>query len=78
MYKYLLICLSVLLLACNSPRHDLSTVQKLHVTAKVWGFLKYYHPRVNEDTVNWDQQLVGMISKLDQVKTDEELSDLYV
>lgn len=78
MYKYLLICLSVLLLACNSPRHELSTVQKLHVTAKVWGFLKYYHPRVNEDTVNWDQQLVGMISKLDQVKTDEELSDLYV
>lgn len=47
MIKYLIILLSVFLLACDA-REELSTTQKLQVTAKVWGFLKYYHPRVNE------------------------------
>lgn len=59
-------------------KQELTSTQKLQLTAKVWGFLKYYHPNVNEGTLNWDNQLTEIIKKLDTVKTDQELSKLYL
>jgi C-terminal processing protease CtpA/Prc len=77
MKRYLSILLLVLLFACNYER-ELSTTQKLYFTAKVWGFLKYYHPQVNEGKFNWDDQLIDIIQKLDEVKTNQDLSELYI
>ena len=77
MRKYLIILLSIVLLSCNSEQ-QLNTTQKLHLTAKVWGFLKYYHPKVNEGKINWDQHLVDIITKLDNVKTKQDLSETYI
>jgi carboxyl-terminal processing protease len=77
MRKYLIILLSIVLLSCNSEQ-QLTTTQKLHLTAKVWGFLKYYHPKVNEGKINWDQHLVDIITKLDNVKTKQDLSETYI
>ncbi|MCU0344202.1 MAG: S41 family peptidase [Ignavibacterium sp.] len=77
MRKYLIILLSVSLLACSS-KQELSATQKLQLTAKVWGFLKYYHPKVNEGKINWDDQLANIIQKLDDVKTNQDLSELYI
>ena len=74
--RYIVIILSAFLLSCDS-RQELSTTEKLGVTAKVWGFLKYYHPRVNEGKLNWDDQLVSIIQRLDDVKTNEDLSQLF-
>ena len=48
------------------------------MTAKVWGFLKYYHPKVNEGKINWDQQLVDIITKLQDIKTKQDISDTYI
>lgn len=76
MAKYLILLVSVFILTCN-PKQELTATQKLHLTAKVWGFLKYYHPRVNEGKINWDAQLIDIISKLDDVRTEQELSDMY-
>lgn len=72
-----LLLLSVILFACK-PEPQLSTNQKLYLTAKVWGFLKYYHPKVNEGHINWDDQLIAMMARLDDVKTDHDLSDAYI
>lgn len=77
MKKCLLVFLSIILFSCNNEQ-QLSISQKLHLTAKVWGFLKYYHPNVNEGKINWDQQLVDIIAKLDSVKTKQELSETYI
>ncbi|MDH5603646.1 MAG: hypothetical protein OEY51_06895 [Cyclobacteriaceae bacterium] len=77
MRKYLIIFLSIILLSCNREQ-QLSTTQKLHLTAKVWGFLKYYHPKVNEGKINWDQQLVDIITKLQDIKTKQDISDTYI
>lgn len=76
MAKYLLILLAFLLITCTS-KPELSSTQKLQLTAKVWGFLKYYHPHVNQGTYNWDNQLVDMLQKLEHVETHQELSELY-
>ncbi|HEY0742397.1 MAG TPA: S41 family peptidase [Chryseosolibacter sp.] len=77
MKNYLVTLLAILLLSCNNEQ-QLSTTQKLQLTAKVWGFLKYYHPNVNEGKINWDQQLADIIAKLDNVKTKHELSEVYI
>ncbi|MBL7845870.1 MAG: hypothetical protein JNL40_00270 [Cyclobacteriaceae bacterium] len=77
MRKYLIILLSIILVACNKEQ-QLSKAQKLHLTAKVWGFLKYYHPIVNEGKINWDQQLVDIIARLEDVKTKHDLSETYI
>lgn len=77
MTKYIIILLSIFLLACT-PKQELSTAQKLQLTAKVWGFLKYYHPQVNEGKFNWDDQLITIIPKLADAKTDQDLSTLYI
>ena len=77
MARLLVIFLSVLFLACNS-RPELSSTQKLYLTAKVWGFLKYYHPVINEGKINWDDQLIAILPKLAGAKTDQDLSQLYV
>lgn len=77
MAKYLVILLTAFLITC-STKQELTSAQKLQLTAKVWGFLKYYHPKVNEGTLNWDNQLTEIIKKLDAVKTNQELSKLYL
>lgn len=77
MVHRLILLLSILLVACTS-KEELSSTQKLQLTAKVWGFLKYYHPRVNEGKLNWDQQLVTILSKLNDVRTEQDLSDFYL
>lgn len=33
--------------------------------ARVWGFLKYYHPRVALKEYNWDRSLLAAVEKLD-------------
>jgi carboxyl-terminal processing protease len=46
--------------------------------AKVWGFLKYYHPNVAKGNFNWDEQLIQMIPKVEQAQNKEDLSRVYL
>lgn len=32
-------------------------IEKLFLLAKVWGFLKYYHPDISKNSQNWDNEL---------------------
>ena len=65
-------------LFAHKPKPEISSEQKLFLTAKVWGFLKYYHPIVNEGKINWDKELTDIIDKLPDTNNKEELSALYV
>ncbi len=49
-------------------------IQKLAATCKVWGFLKYYHPKVANGEFNWDDKLFEILPKIAQAKTNEEFS----
>lgn len=50
----------------------------LFVTAKVWGFLKYYHPNVAEGKFDWDDQLFRILRKIENVDSKEDLSTTYL
>ena len=56
----------------------ISESEKLISTAKVWGFLKYYHPNVADGTYNWDQQLFDVLPKIKEAKTKQEYSEVLV
>ena len=49
-------------------------VQKLAATAKIWGFLKYYHPRVANGEINWDNKLFDLLPIVERTETQEEFS----
>mgnify|MGYP003575940387 FL=1 len=48
--------------------------EKLVTTCKVWGFLKYYHPKVAAGEFNWDQQLIDILPKVEKAQTRKEFS----
>lgn len=52
--------------------------EKLYTTAKIWGFLKYYHPQVSKGKFDWDKQLIEKIPEILQTNSKEELSNLYL
>ncbi|MBF4487928.1 S41 family peptidase [Flavobacterium sp. CSZ] len=52
--------------------------ENLASLAKVWGFLKYYHPNVAKGNFNWDEQLIQMIPKVEQAQNKDDLSRIYL
>ena len=53
-------------------------IEKLSVTAKIWGFLKYYHPQVAKGKFNWDEQFISILPKVKEAKSKEQLSTIYI
>ena len=56
------------------PQSKISEIEKLSATCKVWGFLKYYHPKVAKGDFNWDEQLFEMLSKIEKTDNNDEFS----
>lgn len=52
----------------------ITETEKLAATCKVWGFLKYYHPKVASGELNWDNQLLEKLPKIEKAQTKEEFS----
>lgn len=53
---------------------ELSETENLFATAKVWGYLKYYHPYVAGGALDWDQQLFDLLPQVRKATTKEEFS----
>ena len=44
-------------------------VNDLFFISKIWGFLKYYHPKIAQGDYNWDYELFRIIKKCGTTKT---------
>jgi len=75
--KKLFLITAVFLLQSVSAQ-TLNETQKLAATARIWGFLKYYHPEVASGKYNWDYKLIQLLPLVKQAQTKEELSALYI
>jgi hypothetical protein len=75
MKKSILIIL-LLLFQSGFAQGKLSETQKLTATAKIWGFLKYYHPNVADGSKNWDEQLFRILPQVEQAQTKDEFSTI--
>lgn len=73
---FFLFTLSITLSSCGQKNSK--QTEKLTTTAKIWGFLKYYHPEVGKGKFNWDNQLIEILPKIKQAKNKQELSKIYL
>ena len=62
----------------SSVKEDDKKIENLASLAKVWGFLKYYHPNVAKGNFNWDEQLIQIIPKVEKAQNKEDLSKIYL
>jgi C-terminal processing protease CtpA/Prc len=74
--KKIFIFFFILFTKIGFTQEKISEAEKMLVTAKVWGFLKYYHPTVAEGKLNWDNQLFEILPKIEKAETKEEFSNL--
>jgi carboxyl-terminal processing protease len=56
----------------------MSEVEKLSTLCKVWGFLKYYHPKVSKGKYDWDKELLKKISIIKKINTKPEINETYI
>lgn len=52
--------------------------QKIETWVKVWGFLKYNHPRVAAGVTDWDGIFEAHLNILDELNTEEEINKAYL
>jgi C-terminal processing protease CtpA/Prc len=65
---------ALLLLSATARAQPLTQTQTLVAIGKVWGFLKYYHPQVATEKVDWDGQLVRLIEEAPTIQSKADLS----
>ncbi|MDQ6531000.1 S41 family peptidase [Flavobacterium sp. LHD-85] len=75
MKKYILIFL-LLVIQTVLGQSKPTEIQKLAITCKIWGYLKYYHPEVASGKTDWDKQLFNVLPKLEEAQTKEEFSSI--
>jgi C-terminal processing protease CtpA/Prc len=73
MNKKILI-LFVLYFQIGFSNNKITETQKLFTTAKVWGFLKYYHPNVANGSKDWDEELFKIMPKVKKAQSEETYS----
>jgi len=79
MKKAIITILGVIFLLNFTLANDqISEAEKLALTGKVWGFLKYYHPNVAAGKFNWDEELFRILPKVKASGTKEDLSQVYL
>lgn len=55
-----------------------SQIRDLAVLGKVWGFLKYYHPKASSGTLNWDYELFKIMPKILSAKNESERNKILL
>lgn len=74
--KKIVFILCIIFSQIGYSQNNLSEVKKLVITAKVWGFLKYYHPNVADGSKNWDDQLLQILPQIEKAQTAIQFSKI--
>lgn len=45
---------------------------------KVWGFLKYYHPKVAKGKLDWDHEFMSRLKDIQSLNSKDEISNYYL
>ena len=51
-------------------------IENLNKLSKVWGFVKYYHPKAIDASVNWDYELLRVMPKVIDAKDSNEVNTI--
>ncbi|MDR2237989.1 MAG: peptidase S41 [Chryseobacterium sp.] len=62
----------------NLQKLSKTQVRDLAVLGKVWGFLKYYHPKANSGTLNWDYELFKVMPEVLSSKNESDRNKILL
>jgi len=71
----LLLLIFTIHISCFSQQ-NMDEAQKLATLCKVWGFLKYHHPKVAKGQYDWDKELVKKIPYIKSASTKNEINKM--
>lgn len=57
---------------------QVSQQQKTETWIKVWGFLKYNHPKVASGSLDWDAVFVSHLVKIEALDSEEQINKAYI
>lgn len=79
MRKSILFAILFGLLVSHSPaqQEELTKVDRIYYTCKIWGYLKYYHPLVGKGVFDWDAKMQNVLKLTASIKNYEDLSGYY-
>jgi hypothetical protein len=66
---FLPVFLLIVFMTANAQAVEFNEVTRLAALAKVWGFLKYYHPEVARGIIDWDEMLIYFIGKAESANS---------
>lgn len=75
--SFLVLIFSICSFYTISAQDKLSETEKLVSLARVYGFLKYYHPEVAKGSYNWDEELLKQLPEVLKATDKESLSNVY-
>lgn len=55
---------------------EIFEIEKYKSICQVWGLLKYYHPKVGSGKIDWDNQLIETLRKVDTINNKKQLNSL--
>ena len=70
------ISISLISFAEGYPTLNDSENEELVKICKVWGFLKYYHPALANDKLDWDQELISILNHPSISFTNQNINHL--
>ncbi|MGO4913131.1 S41 family peptidase [Leeuwenhoekiella sp. W20_SRS_FM14] len=78
MKKTISLLLFVFVFNFLNAQETISETEKLASFAKIYGFLKYYHPEVSSGKYNWDQEFIKQLPIVLKATDKESLSQVYL
>lgn len=51
---------------------------RIYHTCKVWGHVKYYHSNMNNESIDWDEELITRLDKIKNSSTNEEFNQILL
>lgn len=72
---FLLLILTLLSSGVYGQVADSTYYNRLFYTAKVWGYVKYYHTSMEEGTVDWDEILLTSIDGIKSAPDNASFND---
>ncbi|MBZ9629694.1 hypothetical protein LB465_02800 [Salegentibacter sp. LM13S] len=72
--------LILIIFSCNfqTVQKPISKTKKLASLAKLYGFLKYYHPEVANGKYNWDNEFIKYLPQVLSATDKKSLSTIYI
>jgi len=78
MKRLLLVLFASSLFGFGFTQTNISETHNLNILCKVWGFLKYYHPKVAKGRYDWDQELIKKIPLIKAATTKNEINKILI